>query len=101
MRPGGSTANFSVPRPPSARPAPPRPKTALFQDKEESTFRPTTAKVQNVLLDEDEEADDENYIVHEVAAAPEQASGELETAVSKKETIYCECSYCVRLTVSE
>ncbi|CAG7785395.1 unnamed protein product [Allacma fusca] len=78
MRPGGP---LSIARPPSARPAPPRPKTALFADKEDNAFRPTTAKVTTVLLDNEDGDDDNNYIVHEVAP-PEKQSSDLQLSES-------------------
>ncbi|XP_021944943.1 TRAF3-interacting protein 1 isoform X4 [Folsomia candida] len=60
---------LSSARPPSARPAPPRPKTSLFRDAEESNYRPPTGKVTNVLLDNSDIDEDDNFVVREAAVA--------------------------------
>lgn len=61
---------MSSARPPSARRAPPRPKSSVVREEAEP-YRPTTGKVAHVILDniEDPDDDDDNYVVREVTIA--------------------------------
>ncbi|CAL8128718.1 unnamed protein product [Orchesella dallaii] len=69
-----SGARLSSARPPSARRAPPRPKSSLVKEEVEP-YRPTTGKVAHVIMDNTEDADDDNYIVREVTVSASKPSG--------------------------